>query len=101
MIRDDATATTTTPATDAVLQFTSLTEPEPPARCLRVLDCLESLSGTATVGRLADELLSLDESSVSDAETARIRLHHSDLPRLENAGHLSYDSTRKRARLRR
>lgn len=95
MIRHDATAVS---QTDAALPFELPPEPELLARCQRILDCLDSLSGVVPVDRLADELLAL-EPAPADAERVRIRLHHSDLPRLEDAGLLSYDRTRRHVRL--
>ncbi|WP_139171297.1 DUF7344 domain-containing protein [Natronorubrum texcoconense] len=82
---------------NTALPFKSPPEPELLARYQRILDCLDSLSGAVPVDRLADELLALEPAA--DVERIRIRLHHSDLPRLEDTGVLSYDRTRRHVRL--
>lgn len=89
MIPDDSLPTTAT-STDGTASRDRCTEPMD--RRERVLEYLKSGPGVATI----DELVTVLSPAADDPDAARryrIRLHHADLPRLEDAGEIVYEPT--------
>ena len=69
--------------------------------CERALDALENETLPLSVAELADAVADLADPSEPqttrgdvDPDLVRIRLHHVDLPRLDDQGVLEYDASR-------
>ncbi|MDS0298923.1 hypothetical protein NDI76_09210 [Halogeometricum sp. S1BR25-6] len=62
-----------------------------------VLSCLDDRRGTVDIESLATDVVAERESTApdevadADRETALIRLHHVDLPKLDEAGFVDFD----------
>ncbi len=57
----------------------------------RLLDVLEVSTGEISVSELVDALAA-DDAELLDADRLHVRLVHVDLPLLEDAGEITYDS---------
>lgn len=77
------------PALDATLDLLSN------RRRRYVLYSLREQEGSATVEELADRVTSLEEDDgEADRDRVRTDLHHNQLPRLEDAGAVTFDAER-------
>lgn len=77
------------PALDATLDLLSN------RRRRYVLYSLREQEGSATVEELADRVTSLEEDDgEADRDRVRADLHHNQLPRLEDAGAVTFDAER-------